>query len=64
MPEHYTLSTVEASAWCNKCGKNTPHRVAGRKLSYCIPCFDKLGETEPKLAPATQRQSELFEGMR
>ena len=39
MTQHYTLNTIEASAWCSKYGKMTPHRVAGRRLSYCIPCF-------------------------
>lgn len=27
MPEHYTKNTVEASCWCLKCNKMTPHRV-------------------------------------
>ena len=40
--QHYTRNTVEASAWCKKCGKATPHRVDGVKLGACIPCLDKL----------------------
>lgn len=36
MGEHYTLNTVETSAWCAKCEKRTPHRVQGRKLGPCL----------------------------
>lgn len=64
MAQHYTLATIEASEWCNKCGKNTPHRVSGRKLQYCIPCFDKLGDVRPTPAPVIERQGEMFEAMR
>jgi hypothetical protein len=41
MSQHYTLATVEASEWCNKCRKATPHHVAARRAQYCIPCFDR-----------------------
>jgi hypothetical protein len=63
MTQHYTLNTVEASEWCNKCGKNTPHRVADRRLQYCIPCWEKSQQESLEMkrveAPAPQ-QINLF----
>ncbi len=50
MGQHYTRHTVETSAWCNKCGKNTPHRVADKRLQYCIPCYE-----ESAVKSATER---------
>lgn len=41
MGQHYTSLTLEVSAWCNKCGKMTPHRVADKRLQYCLPCYDR-----------------------
>lgn len=64
MGQHYTLNTVEVSEWCNKCGKNTPHRVAGRKLQYCIPCFDRLPISQPVKAEQIERQGALFDAGR
>jgi lauroyl/myristoyl acyltransferase len=61
MGQHYTLSTVEVSAWCNKCGKNTPHRVACKRLQYCIPCFDKSAQSKPAVVKEIVRQVGLFE---
>jgi hypothetical protein len=62
MSQHYTTNTVQADAWCNKCNKLTPHRVADRRLQYCIPCFDRskeLSEAE-KAKPAQPEQGRLF----
>jgi hypothetical protein len=56
--QHYTLNTVETSAWCSKCGKYTPHHVAARRLQYCKVCFDK---PTPKPEPAKPNdQGRLF----
>lgn len=44
MGQHYTSLTVETSAWCNKCGKMTPHRVADKRLQYCLPCYKKSAD--------------------
>lgn len=68
MGQHYTLATVEASAWCKKCGKNTPHRVAERRLQYCIPCWAR-GDADSKAAKADAKSSaaeqrDLFGGLR
>ena len=64
MVQHYTLSTVETSEWCNKCGKHTPHRVAGRKLGCCIPCWDrsKAESDAEKAKPKPAEQQDLFGG--
>jgi hypothetical protein len=62
MGQHYTLNTIETSAWCTRCGKRTPHRVSGRKLSYCIPCFQRSEEASAaeKNKPAQPEQRRLF----
>jgi hypothetical protein len=49
MSQHYTRSTVEVSAYCNKCSKMTPHTVSDRRLGYCIPCYDKPLPVQPDL---------------
>jgi hypothetical protein len=55
MIQHYTRDTVEVSAYCNKCGKMTPHHVSDRILGYCIPCYDKpLPEVKPPEEPSAQ----------
>jgi hypothetical protein len=34
-PEHYPKSTVEASAWCPTCRKDTMHYVHDGRLGRC-----------------------------
>ena len=62
MGQHYTLNTIETSEWCSKCHKNTPHRVAGRRLGCCIPCWDKSkAESDAEKAkPKPPEQKSLF----
>jgi hypothetical protein len=63
MTQHYTLNTVEVAAWCSKCGKETPHRVAHRRLQYCLSCYDK-GPVKPgnhRETPEEPVQGNLFE---
>lgn len=36
MPEHYTKNTLECTAWCAKCQRNTQHRVDGGRRGPCI----------------------------
>jgi hypothetical protein len=52
MGQHYTLNTVEVSAWCNKCGKMTPHHVACRRLQYCKICYQKITPSPAKAEKA------------
>lgn len=53
-PEHYTKNTVEASIWCNKCGKHTMHRVDSGRRGPCKVCMANLEPAAPKKAAATQ----------
>jgi len=62
---HFTRNTVEASAWCVKCGKETMHRVdcdaqQGR-LGPCLVCMAKLEEQHSnRPAVKTEKQGSLF----
>jgi len=42
MPEHYTHNTLEATCWCNKCGKATQHRVDSGRRGPCLECIKRL----------------------
>ncbi len=42
MTERFTRNTIEASAWCGKCGKRTPHRIDDRRVGPCLVCIAKL----------------------
>lgn len=57
MAQHYTRNTVEVSAWCKKCRKDTMHRVDGVKLGPCLPCMNKpLTPTLPSIAEPEPEQ--------
>jgi hypothetical protein len=62
MTQHFTRNTVEVSTWCNTCHKDTPHRVAGGKLAYCIPCYDlsAVKSAAMKAEPPQPVQGYLF----
>lgn len=59
MSQHYPKSTVEASAWCKKCRKDTMHRVDGVNLGPCLVCLKKL-MPKPKWEPLQGIQLDLF----
>jgi ribosomal protein L44E len=61
MGQHYTLATVEVSAWCNKCAKHTPHRVADKRLQFCIPCWENLRQTKQPAIQEQAKQASLFQ---
>jgi len=42
MPEHYTHNTLECTAYCLRCGKDTQHRVDGGRRGPCLECIRKL----------------------
>ena len=43
MPHHFTKNTVEASFWCKKCGKDTPHEIwDGRCMELVSPAAQIL----------------------
>jgi hypothetical protein len=54
MPEHFTKTTLEASFWCNKCGKATMHRVDGGRRGPCFVCMAALEKQPKRSAPAVQ----------
>ena len=58
MAEHYLRGTVEASAWCSKCRRETMHRIDGVKKGPCKVCMAKL-EAQPRPKPPAQ-QDRLF----
>jgi hypothetical protein len=60
MPEHFTRSTVEATVWCMKCGKPTPHRIDDRRRGPCLTCLAKLARQVPKKPVVKACQGELF----
>lgn len=39
MAEHYTRNTVQVSAWCPKCRKETMHRVDAGQRGPCLECI-------------------------
>lgn len=57
MSHHFTKSTVQAACWCNKCGKETPWRIADGRRSYCLVCYDKPTEKKPE---KKQEEPRLF----
>jgi len=58
MPEHFTRNTVQATYWCNKCGKPTLHRVDDRRRGPCLVCMEAPKE-KPAQKPAPV-QGDLF----
>ena len=59
MPHHFTKGTVEAAIWCNKCGKETPWRVADGRRQYCLKCYEK--PPEPKKPEEPAKTPSLFD---
>jgi hypothetical protein len=68
MSEHYTRNTLEVTAWCKPCSRNTQHRVDAGRLGPCLehgPKVDAngLSKTQAKRrakAAAEHQQQELF----
>lgn len=55
MSQHYTRATVEASAWCKKCGKPTMHRIDDRRAGPCLVCLEKLKAQHDAASDHTER---------
>jgi hypothetical protein len=63
MAEHYTENTVEVQAYCNKCRRQTSHRVNGGRKGSCLECVAKLEKdhaARAKVAPAAEQQEIKF----
>ncbi len=58
MPEHFTKNTLTATVWCNKCGRNTDHRIDDGRRGPCLEHSVPI-KTEKKAPPDTQEK--LFE---
>jgi hypothetical protein len=54
MSKHHTRNTVSFSAYCNKCGRMTQHRVDDRRKGPCLECIERLGAEQTKGPPAQQ----------
>lgn len=59
MTEHYTRSTVSASAWCPKCQKRTQHRIDGVRKGPCLECIARY-DAMPKVEKPAEKQGGLF----
>jgi hypothetical protein len=55
MPEHYTKNTLECTAWCKKCQRNTQHRVDGGRRG---PCLEHQAEGPSKKQIAQEKKRE------
>lgn len=51
MTQHYPKGTVEVSAWCKRCHKDTMHKVYDGHVQSCLVCLE-VSETKK---PAKQR---------
>jgi hypothetical protein len=67
MTEHYTRNTESATAWCNRCGRFTQHKVSDGRLAHCIdlehpapPAQTKAQIRRQAEAEKRSRQKELF----
>lgn len=59
MPHHFTKNTIEASFFCAKCMKDTPHRIDNGRRGPCLTCM-ALQLTLPHIDDTKEIQEELF----
>ena len=63
MAEHFPKSTVEATVWCPRCSKATPHYIADGRRGGCKTCIARLeqkaAERQSKPNPP-EKSGELF----
>jgi hypothetical protein len=57
---HLSRNTVSAFYWCNKCSKQTEHRVDGGKKGPCLACLEKRGAPKTKPQQPAEVQERLF----
>jgi hypothetical protein len=64
MPEHYTKNTLECTAWCARCQRDTQHRVDGGRRGPCLECqprgMSKDQEARQKRLQKQRQQPGLF----
>jgi formylmethanofuran dehydrogenase subunit E len=59
MKHFFTKSTVEASIYCKKCGKDIMWAVNRGRPSYCTACYNK-GAPPKEKAPEPAQSGDLF----
>ena len=42
MTQHFTRTTVSVAFYCNKCGKQTQHRIDDCRKGPCLECIKRL----------------------
>jgi hypothetical protein len=61
---HETRNTLEVTAWCNKCGRRTQHRVDDRRRGPCLEHesvgMTKAQERRQKLREKEEREPRLL----
>jgi hypothetical protein len=60
---HHTKNTVEASEYCNPCGRMTPHRIDAGRRGPCLVCMTKLAHDLTQAMPPEStgpEQADLF----
>jgi hypothetical protein len=55
MAEHYTKNTLECTAWCGKCQRDTQHRVDGGRRGPCLE-HGSGGPSKKQLAAKEKRE--------
>jgi len=64
MKEHFTKRTIEAQCWCNKCFRNTMHRIDNGRKGPCLTCMERLEKQHSQLTllkpVPEEEQLELF----
>jgi len=67
MPEHYTKNTLECTAWCARCQRDTQHRVDSGRRGPCIdpahPVQELSRKQQKRIAAEEKKKQnpELFE---
>jgi hypothetical protein len=61
MKQFFTRNTVEASVWCNPCGKKTQWKITDGRPQHCLTCFGKLEAQHVEKKPEAEKQEGLFE---
>ncbi len=49
MTQYYTSNTISVARWCNKCRKQTQHRVDGHRAGPCMEC-GQADDPQPQAA--------------
>lgn len=58
--EHYTRNTLECTAWCGKCQRNTQHRVDGGRRGPCIDPKHPVSQfTKAQMARRKKQEEEM-----